>query len=129
MTIGASFLGYVLPWGHISFWGATVITSLLTVAPYGNEIVVIVWRGFSLGGACLGRFFTLHFLLPLLVLAVIFVHLHILHEYVSSSPVGNRAGASFTNWYIKDGITLFLTIMLTLFVLIISPIMFMDADN
>jgi quinol-cytochrome oxidoreductase complex cytochrome b subunit len=67
------------------------------VAPYGNDIVVMVWRGFSLGGACLGRFFTLHFLLPLLVLAVIVVHLHLLHEYVSSSPIGNRTGVSFTS--------------------------------
>lgn len=81
----------------MSFWGATVITSLLTVAPYGNDIVIIVWGRFSLRRACLRRFFTLHFLLPLLVLAVIIVHLHILHEYVSSSPVGNRVGMSFTN--------------------------------
>jgi quinol-cytochrome oxidoreductase complex cytochrome b subunit len=129
LTMGASFLGYVLPWGHMSFWGATVITSLLTVAPYGNDIVVMVWGGFSLGGACLGRFFTLHFLLPLLVLAVITVHLHLLHEYVSSSPVGNGMGVSFTNWYVKDGVTLFLTLIRTLIILIVSPIMFIDADN
>lgn len=79
--------------------------------------------------ACLRRFFTLHFLLPLLVLAVIIVHLHILHEYVSSSPVGNGVGMSFTNWYVKDGVTFFLILIITLLILIISPIAFIDADN
>jgi len=89
----------------------------------------MVWRRFSLRGACLGRFFTLHFLLPLLVLAFVFVHLHVLHEYVSSSPVGNRVGIVFTNWYIKDGVTLLLSLVFALVVLVLSPIMFMDADN
>jgi quinol-cytochrome oxidoreductase complex cytochrome b subunit len=96
LTIRASFLRYVLPWGHISFWGATVITSLAGVLPYGNQLVIMIWGGFSLGTACLRRFFILHFLLPLLVIAVIFVHLILLHEYVSSSSVGMSRGYTFT---------------------------------
>lgn len=129
MTIGASFLRYVLPWRHMSFWGATVITSLLTVMPYREWIVVIVWGRFSLGGACLGRFFTLHFLIPLIIMTVIIVHLYILHEYVSSSPVGNGVGVVFTTWYLKDGVTLSLTLMVVFLTLILSPTLFMDADN
>ncbi|MBP94368.1 hypothetical protein CMK18_00270 [Candidatus Poribacteria bacterium] len=128
LTIGSSFLGYVLPWGHMSFWGATVITRLVGVAPYGAEILVQIWGGFSLSTALLGRIFSLHFLLPLLVLTLIVVHLILLHQYVSSSnTLGVRE--SFTQFYVKDRITLLQLWRTIMFVILGYAVLFMDADN
>lgn len=129
LVMGASFLGYVLPWRHISFWGATVITSLAGVLPFGTTVVIMIWGGFSLSTACLRRFFILHFLLPLVVMAIIIVHLILLHEYVSSSSVGNSGGLTFSNWYMKDIITFIGSIRVLLIVVVVVPHVFMDADN
>lgn len=129
LTMGASFLGYVLPWGHMSFWRATVITSLLTVLPIGDELVIYVWGRFSLGGACLRRFFTLHFLLPILILGVIVLHLHILHEYVSGSPIGGRYGNIFSGWYNKDRVTVFGSVLVIILIIALCAVIFIDADN
>lgn len=83
----SAFLGYVLPWGNISYWGATVITSLLTVLPCRDIIVIYVWGGYVLNAATIRRFFSLHFLVPLIVIRLIVVHLVLLHEYMSSNTI------------------------------------------
>jgi ubiquinol-cytochrome c reductase cytochrome b subunit len=89
LLIGVAFLGYVLPWGQISFWGATVITNLISAVPYcGLRAVEWVWGGFAVGGATLTRFFTLHFLLPFALFGLAGAHLVFLHVRGSSNPLG-----------------------------------------
>ena len=84
-----AFIGYVLPWGQMSFWGATVITNFLSAVPYiGIDIVQWVWGGFSVNNATLNRFFSLHYLFPFLLLGLILVHLVLLHTTGSNSPLG-----------------------------------------
>ena len=76
LTIITAFVGYVLPWGQISFWGATVITNLLSAIPYlGNSIVIWIWGGFSISNATLTRFFSIHFILPFIIILFTFIHL------------------------------------------------------
>nr|YP_010127271.1 cytochrome b [Paraconotrochus antarcticus]QPO84675.1 cytochrome b [Paraconotrochus antarcticus] len=92
LTMATAFVGYVLPWGQMSFWGATVITNLLSAIPYvGTDIVQWVWGGFSVSGATLTRFFSLHFLLPFLLVFLAGVHLAYLHIEGSNSPLGVRS--------------------------------------
>jgi ubiquinol-cytochrome c reductase cytochrome b subunit len=89
LMIVTAFLGYVLPWGQMSFWAATVITNLFSAIPYfGQSIVVWLWGGFSVGKATLTRFFSLHFLFPFILLALVAVHIIILHESGSNNPIG-----------------------------------------
>jgi len=89
ISIGVAFIGYVLPWGQISFWAATVITNLLSVIPYiGDIIVTWVWGGYGVGNPTITRFFTLHYLLPFIVAVLVLAHLIILHHYTSSNPLG-----------------------------------------
>jgi len=93
LSIGTAFIGYVLPWGQISFWGATVITNLLSAVPYiGNNLVQWVWGGFAVDNATLTRFFSFHFILPFVLIALTIIHLIFLHETGSNNPIGiNRA--------------------------------------
>jgi len=88
LVIGTAFLGYVLPWGQISFWGATVITSLVSSLPYGQEIVEFAWGGFSVGNPTLQRFYAFHFLLPFILVGFTIVHLFFLHSQGSNNPLG-----------------------------------------
>uniref|UniRef100_A0A0G3F847 Cytochrome b n=1 Tax=Telmatobufo australis TaxID=93483 RepID=A0A0G3F847_9NEOB len=89
LTMATAFVGYVLPWGQMSFWGATVITNLLSAAPYiGGDLVQWIWGGFSVDNATLTRFFTFHFILPFAIAAVTMVHLLFLHQTGSSNPTG-----------------------------------------
>ncbi|MBF0357455.1 MAG: cytochrome b N-terminal domain-containing protein [Magnetococcales bacterium] len=89
MMMGTGFLGYVLPWGQMSYWGAAVITNLITAVPVvGDELVVWVWGGFSVGDATLNRFYVLHFLLPLVIFALVIVHMWALHAVHSNNPTG-----------------------------------------
>nr|ADA53654.1 cytochrome b [Leptobrachium promustache] len=89
LVMATAFVGYVLPWGQMSFWGATVITNLLSAFPYiGNVLVQWIWGGFSVDNATLTRFFTFHFLLPFIIVAVTMIHLLFLHESGSSNPTG-----------------------------------------
>lgn len=84
-----AFIGYVLPWGQMSFWGATVITNFLSAIPYiGTEIVQWVWGGFSVSNSTLNRFFSLHYLFPFILAGLILVHLVFLHTTGSNSPIG-----------------------------------------
>ena len=89
LTIGTAFIGYVLPWGQISFWGATVITNLLSAIPYiGDSIVKWLWGGFSVNNATLNRFYSFHFIIPFIVLFIVIIHLVFLHQTGSTNPIG-----------------------------------------
>nr|QYY47838.1 cytochrome b [Bufo gargarizans] len=89
LVMATAFVGYVLPWGQMSFWGATVITNLLSAAPYiGTELVQWIWGGFSVDNATLTRFFTFHFILPFVIAGASMLHLLFLHQTGSSNPTG-----------------------------------------
>nr|AIE42913.1 cytochrome b [Xiphophorus birchmanni]AIE42915.1 cytochrome b [Xiphophorus continens]AIE42923.1 cytochrome b [Xiphophorus multilineatus] len=94
LVMMTAFVGYVLPWGQMSFWGATVITNLLSAVPYmGDTLVQWIWGGFSVDNATLTRFFAFHFLLPFIVTAATLVHLIFLHETGSNNPIGLNSDA------------------------------------
>nr|QHX93692.1 cytochrome b [Odorrana tormota] len=89
LVMATAFVGYVLPWGQMSFWGATVITNLLSAIPYvGTNLVQWIWGGFSVDNATLSRFFTFHFILPFIIAAMSVIHLLFLHQTGSSNPTG-----------------------------------------
>ncbi len=89
LMMATAFMGYVLPWGQMSFWGATVITNLFSAVPYvGEGIVTWLWGGFSVDNPTLNRFYSLHYLLPFVIFAVVFLHLVALHQFGSNNPVG-----------------------------------------
>ncbi|CAM9258911.1 unnamed protein product [Discosporangium mesarthrocarpum] len=113
LMMATAFMGYVLPWGQMSFWGATVITNFFSVIPVlGPDIVKWVWGGFSVDNPTLNRFFSLHYLLPFLIAAMVFVHLGLLHKDGSNNPLGIKnklANISFYPYfYTKDLIGFFL---------------------
>nr|AFX67426.1 cytochrome b [Melanotaenia japenensis] len=94
LVMMTAFVGYVLPWGQMSFWGATVITNLLSAVPYiGNSLVQWIWGGFSVDNATLTRFLAFHFLLPFIIVAMTMVHLIFLHETGSNNPTGLNSDA------------------------------------
>nr|AFQ55935.1 cytochrome b [Astrochelys yniphora] len=134
LVMATAFMGYVLPWGQMSFWGATVITNLLSATPYiGSTLVQWIWGGFSVDNATLTRFFTFHFLLPFTTMGMAIVHLLFLHETGSNNPTGlnsNTDKIPFHPYFsYKDllGLILMLTILLTL--ALFSPNLLGDPDN
>lgn len=134
ISIASAFLGYVLPWGQISFWGATVITNLISTIPYlGNNLTMWLWGGFSINNATLNRFFSFHFILPFIILIIIFIHLFTLHSYGSSNPLGTNRNLNKIHFHIyfsfKDLIGFIL--ILNIFIIIINqyPYIFSDPDN
>nr|Q5QS15.2 RecName: Full=Cytochrome b; AltName: Full=Complex III subunit 3; AltName: Full=Complex III subunit III; AltName: Full=Cytochrome b-c1 complex subunit 3; AltName: Full=Ubiquinol-cytochrome-c reductase complex cytochrome b subunit [Perameles gunnii] len=133
-VMATAFVGYVLPWGQMSFWGATVITNLLSAIPYiGTTLVEWIWGGFSVDKATLTRFFAFHFILPFIVTAMVIVHLLFLHETGSNNPSGLNPDADkipFHPYYtIKDALGLLLMILLLLLLAMFSPDMLGDPDN
>lgn len=119
LMMATAFMGYVLPWGQMSFWGATVITNLFSAIPFfGENIVIWLWGGFSVDNPTLSRFFALHFLMPFIIVAVVILHLIALHRFGSSNPLGidvrgKQDTISFHPYYTsKDlfGMFVFLTI-------------------
>src|ERR1700685_743444 len=119
LMMATAFMGYVLPWGQMSFWGATVITNLFSAFPViGSKIVTLLWGGFTVGNPTLNRFFSLHYLLPFVIVAVVGLHLIALHQHGSGNPLGiDSSGPQdslpFHPYYtIKDlfGLTVFLLI-------------------
>ena len=89
LMMATAFMGYVLPWGQMSFWGATVITNLFSAIPvFGSKIVTLLWGGFTVGNPTLNRFFSLHYLLPFVIVAVVGLHLVALHTHGSNNPLG-----------------------------------------
>lgn len=134
LVIGTAFIGYVLPWGQISFWGATVITNLLSAIPYlGLDLVQWLWGGFAVDSATLTRFFTFHFLLPFLVIAATIIHLLFLHQTGSNNPLGinrNRDKIPFHPYFSFKDIFGFIFIIIILFLLtILNPYKLGDPDN
>ena len=89
IMMATAFLGYVLPWGQMSFWGATVITNLLSVIPFiGDDVVIWLWGGYSVGDPTLTRFYALHFLLPFVIVGLVVIHIWALHMHGSNNPTG-----------------------------------------
>nr|AIA77286.1 cytochrome b [Planiliza haematocheilus] len=134
LVMMTAFVGYVLPWGQMSFWGATVITNLLSAVPYiGDALVQWIWGGFSVDNATLTRFFAFHFLLPFVILAMTLVHLIFLHETGSNNPLGLNSDAekiSFHPYFTyKDllGFAILLTALASL--ALFAPNLLGDPDN
>jgi ubiquinol-cytochrome c reductase cytochrome b subunit len=89
LMMATAFMGYVLPWGQMSYWGATVITNLFSAIPvFGQSIVTLLWGGFTVDNPTLVRFYSLHYLLPFVIVAVVFLHLTALHQHGSNNPLG-----------------------------------------
>nr|ABU68738.1 cytochrome b [Centronycteris maximiliani] len=133
-VMATAFMGYVLPWGQMSFWGATVITNLLSAIPYiGMNLVEWIWGGFSVDKATLTRFFAFHFLLPFIISALVMVHLLFLHETGSNNPMGipsNMDMIPFHPYYtIKDILGFMLMLMTLLTLVLFAPDMLGDPDN
>nr|YP_010926087.1 cytochrome b [Agrilus zanthoxylumi]WKF51816.1 cytochrome b [Agrilus zanthoxylumi] len=134
ILMATAFLGYVLPWGQMSFWGATVITNLLSAIPYlGTEIVQWLWGGFAVDNATLTRFFTLHFILPFVVLAMIIIHLMFLHQTGSNNPMGLNSNIDKIPFHpyfsFKDLFGFIVIAFLLIEVTLISPYKLSDPEN
>nr|YP_010040768.1 cytochrome b [Syrphus ribesii]YP_010127622.1 cytochrome b [Syrphus torvus]QOZ40946.1 cytochrome b [Syrphus ribesii]QPP19878.1 cytochrome b [Syrphus torvus]UXF58201.1 cytochrome b [Syrphus torvus] len=134
LVMATAFMGYVLPWGQMSFWGATVITNLLSAIPYlGLDLVQWIWGGFAVDNATLTRFFTFHFILPFIVLATVMIHLLFLHQTGSNNPIGlnsNLDKIPFHPYFTYKDITGFIImIMLLTMLTLMNPYMLGDPDN
>nr|ASL05704.1 cytochrome b [Xylotrechus magnicollis] len=134
LVMATAFLGYVLPWGQMSFWGATVITNLLSAIPYlGTSIVQWVWGGFAVDNATLTRFFAFHFILPFIVAAMVIIHLLFLHQTGSSNPLGTKSNIDkipFHPFFSYKDIVGFLVMSFSLIYLTLSqPYLLGDPDN
>nr|YP_009368321.1 cytochrome b [Lepilemur microdon]ADP68465.1 cytochrome b [Lepilemur microdon] len=133
-VMATAFMGYVLPWGQMSFWGATVITNLLSAFPYvGTDLVEWIWGGFSVGKATLTRFFALHFILPFVISALVMIHLLFLHETGSNNPLGTSSNSDkipFHPYYTtKDFLGLLLLMLLLMTLTFFYPDLLGDPDN
>nr|UYB78182.1 cytochrome b [Nuttalliella namaqua] len=129
-----SFLGYILPWGQMSFWAATVITNLITAVPLiGKSLTIWIWGNFSVAESTLTRFFSLHFLMPFMMLFLIIFHITSLHYYSSSNPLGiskNHDKIPFFPFFmIKDLMGFLLTLFLFLILILMFPYIFSDSEN
>ena len=134
IMIVTAFIGYVLPWGQMSFWAATVITNLVSVIPFiGNDILVWLWGGFSVDDATLHRFFSLHYLFPFIILALVGVHIILLHEQGSNSVLGTNFKVDlipFNPYFIfKDLFSTLLLLFIFNFYAIKHKPAIIDADN
>ena len=134
LSMATAFLGYVLPWGQMSFWAATVITNLLSAIPYvGVMLVEWIWGGFAVGNPTLVRFFAFHFILPLVILVVVVIHLLFLHEKGSSNSVGLRRISDrifFHPYYrVRDVFGLVVFIIVFMVICLWSPYLFIDVEN
>nr|YP_004222174.1 cytochrome b [Chrysoperla nipponensis]AJW60220.1 cytochrome b [Chrysoperla nipponensis]ARO47930.1 cytochrome b [Chrysoperla nipponensis]BAJ61132.1 cytochrome b [Chrysoperla nipponensis] len=134
LVMGTAFMGYVLPWGQMSFWGATVITNLLSAIPYlGTMLVQWLWGGFAVDNATLTRFFTIHFLLPFVIAAMVMIHLLFLHQTGSNNPLGTNSNFDKIPFHpyfsFKDVVGMIIMLMSLLFITLNSPYMLGDPDN
>nr|YP_010128657.1 cytochrome b [Eremias dzungarica]QPZ47116.1 cytochrome b [Eremias dzungarica] len=134
LVMATAFMGYVLPWGQMSFWGATVITNLLSAIPYvGGTLVEWIWGGFAIDNATLTRFFTLHFLLPFIILSISMVHLLFLHETGSNNPTGLNSNSDkipFHPYYsYKDALGALIMLLCLLYLALFSPNLLGDPEN
>nr|AJA39968.1 cytochrome b [Eremias lalezharica] len=134
LVMATAFMGYVLPWGQMSFWGATVITNLLSAVPYvGNTLVEWIWGGFAIDNATLTRFFTLHFLLPFMIVGLSMIHLLFLHETGSNNPTGLNSNSDkipFHPYYsYKDALGALIMLSCLLYLALFSPNLLGDPEN
>nr|DBA43687.1 TPA_asm: CYTB [Bombus ladakhensis] len=134
LSMATAFLGYVLPWGQMSFWGAMVITNLISAIPYiGQFTVEWIWGGFSINNDTLNRFYSFHFILPFIILFMVMLHLMILHITGSSNPLHSKLNIYKINFHpyftIKDLITIILTFMFFMIINLQMPYMLGDPDN
>jgi ubiquinol-cytochrome c reductase cytochrome b/c1 subunit len=134
--MATAFMGYVLPWGQMSFWGATVITNLFSAIPLvGESIVTWLWGGFTVDNATLNRFYSLHYLLPFVIFALVFLHLVALHTTKSNNPLGidvkgPQDTIPFTPYYtIKDMFGLGVFLLIYLGFVFFAPNFFGEPDN
>ncbi len=135
VMMATGFLGYVLPYGQMSLWGATVITNLISAIPWvGQDIVEFIWGGFSVNNATLNRFFALHYLLPFILAALVLMHLIALHDTAgSSNPLGvagNYDRVSFAPYFLfKDLVTIFIFIFFLSLFVFFMPNVLGDSEN
>nr|YP_009002579.1 cytochrome b [Cherax preissii]CDL72682.1 cytochrome b [Cherax preissii] len=134
MTMATAFLGYVLPWGQMSFWGATVITNLFSAIPYiGTDLVQWIWGGFAVDNATLTRFFTFHFLLPFLIAAATLIHILFIHHSGANNPLGLSFMADKIPFHpyftFKDIVGFLIMFMLLILLTLLNPYLLSDPDN
>nr|YP_009236806.1 cytochrome b [Telchinia polis]AMJ17263.1 cytochrome b [Telchinia polis] len=134
LLMATAFMGYVLPWGQMSFWGATVITNLLSAIPYlGTTLVNWIWGGFAIDNATLTRFYTFHFLLPFVILMMTMIHLLFLHQTGSNNPLGinsNLDKIPFHSFFtFKDLIGFIILVFMLCLLTLKSPYLLGDPDN
>ncbi len=136
LMMATAFLGYVLPWGQMSFWGATVITNLFSAIPLiGEPIVTWLWGGFAVDNPTLQRFFSLHYLVPFLIVGVVLLHLVALHRFGSSNPLGidrksPQDSIPFHPYYtVKDAFGLAVFLIVYAAFIFYSPNFFGEPDN
>jgi len=134
ITMATAFIGYVLPWGQIRFWGATVITNLFSAIPYiGKILVEWIWGGFAVDNATLNRFFAIHFVLPFVLAAAVFLHLVFLHQTGSNNPLGincNRDRVPFHAYYsTKDALGYLIALTIFITIVLFTPNILTDPEN
>ena len=134
LMMATAFMGYVLPWGQMSFWGATVITNLFSAIPViGQSIVNWLWGGFSVDNATLNRFFSLHYLMPFIIAGLTIVHLSLLHGEGSNNPLGINIKLDtvsfYPYFYVKDLFAFFIFITIFSFFLFYYPNALGHSDN
>lgn len=134
LLMATAFIGYILPWGQISFWGATVITNLLSAIPYlGTILVNWIWGGFAVDNATLTRFYTFHFLLPFIITIITIIHLLFLHQTGSNNPLGINSNLDKIPFHpfftYKDLIGFIILIIMLTLLSLINPYLLGDPDN
>jgi len=134
LMAGTAFLGYVFPWGQMSYWGATVITNILSAVPiFGEPLVTWIWGGFSVNNATLNRFFALHFVLPFVIAALALIHIVLLHQVGSSNPTGLESDVDYVRFtpyfFWKDVVSFLVFILFYLYIVFYKPDVFGHPDN
>jgi len=134
LSMAIGFFGYVLPWGQMSFWAATVITKLFSIIPIiGQKVVLFLWGGFAVSLPTLTRFFALHFVIPFILLAIVFLHIIFLHEQGSNNPLGvfnHQDKVPFTPYFIyKDLYSQCIILIIYLFIVFYYPYKIINAVN
>ena len=134
LMMATGFMGYVLPWGQMSFWGATVITNLFSAVPlFGGVIVEWLWGGFSVDQATLNRFYSLHYLMPFVIAGVTLLHLCLLHKYGSNNPLGINTDITsvpfYPYFYVKDFFSFWIFLLGYLTIVFFGPNLLGHPDN
>lgn len=134
LSILVAFLGYVLPWGQISYWGATVITNLISAVPVvGDYLVRWIWGGFRVGSTTLNRFFMIHFCMPIFMVAVVIIHVFILHKVGSQNPSNILRKYNILRFHpyfiFKDGVFFLVVFLLLETLIFLNPYLLGDPEN